>query len=328
MEKFVNEYIEKLSHALPESEIKVAREILYLVLNNYEVSPRHTQLAVIGDAIPEEAKQYIVTKKIEGKTDATLHQYLNSIKRFVRHVRKPFKDVTTNDIRVYLFAIAQETHMSDRSLDNQRLYLSAFFGWLTLNGYIDKDPSALIPKIKYEKKMREPLSDMEMECVRAACKNVLEKTVIEVLYSTGCRVSELVAIKVSDINFEARTVTLHGKGKKQRTGYLNAKAMYRIRQQRKGIVVMSPYLFANEKGGHYSIRFIERMVSDIGKRAKISGDLFPHRIRHTTATDALKRGMNVEQVQIMLGHVKIETTLEYAKVNTDEIREKHEKCIV
>lgn len=328
MEKFVNEYIEKLSHALPESEIRVAREILYIVLYNYEVSPKQTQLAVVVDPIPEEAKQYLVTKKIEGKSDATLKQYLNAIRRFTSHVRKPLKNVTTNDIRVYLYAISKETHMADVSLDNQRLYLSAFFGWLALNGYIDKDPSALIPKIKYEKKMREPLTDKEMESVRTACKKVLERAVIEVLYSTGCRVSELVGIKISDIDFNSKTVTLYGKGKKERIGYLNAKALHRIDQQIKMIVSPCYYLFQNEKGGHYSTRFIEKMVKDIGKRAKLNGDLFPHRIRHTTATDALKRGMRVEQVQIMLGHAKIETTLVYAKVNTDDIKEKHEKCIV
>ena len=264
MEKFVNEYTEKLSCKLPEDEIRVAREVLFMVIANYEITPRETRVSILEDAIPEEAKQYLVTKKIEGKSDKSLYQYMLAIKRFVTHVRKPLNQVTTNDFRLYLFTISQESHMSDRSLDNQRIYISGFFKWLALNEYIERDPTALVPKIKYEKKIREPLNDTQMECLRMACKTPKEKAIVETLYSTGCRVSELVGIKISDINFDSREVILYGKGKVQRMGLLNAKSIIYIKMMLDQRNYDSEYVFTSDRAPHGNLhtRCIEKLIPE------------------------------------------------------------------
>lgn len=263
-------------------------------------------------------------------TDATLKQYHYSLQRFCDHVKKPIALISSQDIRLYLYNLSKESSISDKSLDNQRTYICSFFKWLAFNEYISKDPSATISPIKCEKKERQPLTDTEMEALRGACKTVKEKALIETLYSTGCRVSELINIKIEDIDFEKREVKVFGKGKKHRVTFLNAKALLAIRLMLGARSYSYEYLFENDRKPHGKLgkRSIEKIIRRLGEAAGISGKVFPHRIRHTTATDALRRGMSIEQVQLFLGHENVSTALEYAKVNRDEVKEKHAKYIV
>lgn len=330
MEQFVNQVIEKLSHKVPEADLIIIRSVLFFVGKDYEIKPVSTELAAIPEGLPQEAKEYLVTKKIEGLSEKTLKQYHDAIRRFFEKVRKPVVNVTTQDIRVYLYQISEQSKLSDTSLENQRMYICCFFKWLSLNGYILKDPGANVAPIKCEKKIREPLTDTEMEALRSVCETPNEKAVVETLYSTGCRVSELVNIKIKDIDFDKREVHVYGKGKKHRITYLNARAILCIRLMLGARPYDSEYLFENDRKPHGQLtaRTIEAMVKRLGQDAKIPDKVFPHRIRHTTATDALKRGMAIEQVQQLLGHEEIGTTLEYAKVNREEVKEKHAKYIV
>lgn len=330
MEQFINEVIEKLSHRFQDQELIMIRSALFYVGKDYDIKPLSTEIAVVTDELPKEVKEYLVTKKIEGRTDSTLSQYLKALKRFTQRVRKPMSMITTMDLRAYLYELKEQTQMADVSLENERIYISSFFKWLAINGYITKDPSANLTPIKCEKKIREPLIDSELETLRAVCKTPKEKALIETLYSTGCRVSEIVNIKIRDIDFEQREVKVFGKGKKQRIVYLNAKALLSIKMMLGARKYDSVYLFENDRQPHGQLKIdaIRKTVKTLGKRAEISGRVFPHRIRHTTATDALRRGMSIEQVQQLLGHEEIATTLEYAKVNREEVKEKHTKYIV
>lgn len=330
MERFINEAMEKISQRIPDADLFTIREILFFVSNDYEITPRSTELATVTDELPKEVKEYLVTKKIEGLSDSSLKQYHNALKRFYEKVRKPMHQIRTEDLRIYLFELLQESNMTEKSLENQRRYICSFFRWLLVNGYILKDPGASLAPIRCEKKIREPLTDTEMEGLRMACRTPREKAIIETLYSTGCRVTELTRIKISDIDFEKREVHLFGKGKKHRIAYLNARAMLNIRLLIGNRRFESEYVFATEREPHEQIstRQIEKIVKALGERAEISGRVFPHRIRHTTATDALRRGMAIEQVQQLLGHEMIATTLEYTKIIKEDIKEKHSKYIV
>lgn len=330
MEKFVNEVVERLSHRIPAAELFTVREVLLFIANDYDITPRNTELAVVTDELPQEAKEYLVTKKIEGMSEATLRQYHYALKRFFDKVRKPVSLIRTEDLRIYLFQVKEETQMSDRSLENQRVYICSFFRWLMANGYLIKNPCINLKPIKYEKKMREPLTDTEMESLRLACQTYKEKAVVEMLYSTGCRVSELARIKVKDIDLEKREVHLFGKGKKHRIAYLNARAILNIRLLLGNRGYESEYVFSSDRKPHGKLcnRSIENIIGNLGEQAQISGRVFPHRIRHTTATDALRKGMPIDQVQQLLGHEKIETTLEYTKISRDEVKERHAKYIV
>lgn len=330
MEQFVNEVMEKLSHKIPDENLVMIRSVLFYVGKGYEINPISTELATVPEGLPREAKEYLVTKKIEGLSKDTLKQYHDAILRFSEKVRKPVAQVTTQDIRVYLYQLEEESNMSDRSLENQRMYVCCFFKWLAVNGYIMRNPGENVAPIKYEKKIREPLTDTEMEALRSVCNTPYEKAVVETLYSTGCRVSELINIRIKDIDFETREVQVYGKGKKHRITYLNARSVLCIRLMLGARSYPSEYLFENERAPHGQLckRTIETMVKRLGQEAQIPDRVFPHRIRHTTATDALKRGMEIEQVQQLLGHENIATTLEYAKVNREEVKEKHAKYIV
>ena len=330
MERFINEVIEKLSHKVEQKELIVIRSVLFYVAKDYDIKPLSTELATVSDELPHEVKEYIVTKKIEGRTDSTLGQYLRSLTWFTRKVKKPFAQITTADLRVYLYELKEQRQMADITLENERIYIGSFFKWLSLNGYIDRDPAANLTPIKFEKKMREPLIDSELESLRSACKTLKEKALVETLYSTGCRVSELVNIKLSDIDFDQREIKIIGKGKKHRTVYLNARSILHIKSMLNARTYESEYLFENDRKPHGQLKVaaIRKTIRELGQRANITGRVYPHRIRHTTATDALRRGMAIEQVQQLLGHEEIATTLEYAKVNREDVKEKHAKYIV
>ena len=330
MEKFVNEVITKLSGRLSQDDLMTVRQQLYDVTRNYEITEKCTKLAAQTDVLPKEVKEYLVIKKIEGLSDTSLRQYMRSLTRFFDRVQKPVTEVRTDDVRLYLYELSQRSGASYIGLENQRRYISAFFKWLALNDYIPKDPTALIAPIKYEKKIREPLTDTELENLRNACKTPKEKAIIETLYSTGCRASELRGIKLSDINFDTREVHLFGKGKKHRTAFLNAKAVLSIRSMLRERDFEADYIFVTDRKPHdqLSLRQIEKIVQRLGEEAQITGRVFPHRIRHTTATDALKRGMGITEVQLLLGHEKLETTLIYAKTNITDVKKHHEQYIL
>ena len=330
MEKFVNEIIERLDSRFSCDDLSRIKESILAVAIDYDITLKSTEIAPVFNGIPEEVKHYLVSKKIEGKSQKTLQQYLYALQRFFRYVPKPVYLIKSEDVRLFLYNLMQDTQMSGVSIENQRIIICSFFKWLALNGYLEKDPCAPIKKIKCEKKIREPLSDTEMEKMRIACKNDMEKAIVEVLYSTGCRVSELVNISIDDINFENREVRLFGKGKKQRVAYLNARAILNIRLLLGNRKYNTVDVFTSSKAPHekLSTRRVEIIIKEIGERAEIAGRVFPHRIRHTTATDALRRGMAIEQVQQLLGHEKIATTLEYAKISREDVKNKHSKYII
>lgn len=179
---------------------------------------------VYNDDLPELAKAYLVCKKIEGLSDRTLDTYMRNLKIFFRGIRKPIEQINANDIRVYLFSYQQERKCSNRSLDKYRGYLSSFFSWATDEGYLQRNPMRTIPPIKYERKPRQNLTQLELEYLRADCKTPRERAIIEFLYSTGCRVSEISGVKKSDIDWNKKSVHLFGKGRKHRTSFINAKS--------------------------------------------------------------------------------------------------------
>lgn len=193
---------------------------------------------------------------------------------------------------------------------------------------MSKNPCAGIKSIQYEVQPREPLSDIQMETVRSCCISLREKAIIETLYSTGCRVSELARLKKEDIDFNTREVHLFGKGKKHRTSYLNARAEVALRDYLEKREGDSEYVFISMKKPYSNIKkaSVERIVKNIGERSKIK--LYPHRIRHTTATDALDHGMPITELQAMLGHESTDTTMIYAKIQKSNVQHDHHRCII
>ena len=329
-EQFVNEFVASVSSNFDEDTLRKIFKKLTVFVNGYEIKPVETSVALYVDYIPECYQTYFVTRKIEGMSMKSLEMYDLYLKDFFRQVHKPFKAITTNDIRVYLYNVQTQRGISNRSLDCRRTVINAFFEWCCNEEYINRNPCRNIKKIKFEEKERKPLSAIELEELRNACNSIRDKALVEFMYSTGCRVSEVVNMNKADVNFENKEVVLFGKGNKHRTAYLNAKAELALKSYLEIRTDDNEALFVSDRKPHKRLsKFgIEKRIGQLGELAGIERRVFPHLIRHTTASDGLNRGMGIEEVQAILGHESIATTMIYAKVSKSNVKSHHTKCIV
>lgn len=330
-EHFKNEFLVQIQDHFEQEQLRVIMNCLDVASCNYEFSKKQTDIIEYGSIVPELVKTYIVCKKIDGLSDQTLYNYHMHLKNFFAYTRKIPESITSNDIRVYLYKYQEVHGITNRSLDKIRQVISGFFQWAQDEEYILKNPAKSIHQIKYESKPRKALSQIELEYIRRACKTLRETAMIEVLYSTGCRVSELSVLKIADVDFADKKVRLFGKGKKHRYSYLNAKAEVALKEYINSRKDCCEYLFVTEKKPIKNLNkeAIEKIVRNISKR--IFGDqkkITPHTFRHTTATTAMKNGMPIQSIQIMLGHSRIDTTMIYAHTDESLVKYEHEKSVI
>lgn len=330
MENFAKEFMVKLDGKISESDMATILQELQMFASNYDIQKKETSLTTYEPQIPECYKTYMVAKKIEGLSKETLKTYDLYLKDFLLYIRKPMKEITANDIRIYLFSYQRKNGVSNRTMDGRRLVINTFLEWCRTERYIDWNPCSQIHPIRYESKIREPLTGIELELLRDACRTYREKAIIEVFYSTGCRVSEMVNLSKSDVDFVKGEVKLFGKGAKHRISYINARAEVSLKKYLFSRRDENPALFVSDRNPHDRLKktAIEKVVREIGERSGIGRRVFPHLIRHTTATDALERGMNVAEVQKILGHEKLDTTMIYAKVCQENVKHDHKRYIV
>ena len=333
MENFANEFVSKLDGKISDEALRTVLQELQVFTSNYDISQRETHVVPYQSNAPDCYRVYMVAKKIEGMSPESMKTYNFYLTDFFEHINRPFEQVTTNDIRIYLYETQKRTGVSNRTLDGKRLVINTFMDWCWKEGYIPNNPCASIKPIKFEEKPREPLSNMELEIVRDACENYRDKAMIELFYSTGCRLSEMVNLKISDIDFASKEVHLFGKGSKHRTSYLNAKAEYMLKkyfelERSKESISGSVFVIFRKPYNGMHKGAIYARVKAIQKRSGIERSLFPHLLRHTMATDALNRGMNVAEVKEILGHEKLDTTMIYAKISHDSVKFNHGRYIV
>lgn len=333
MENFANEFISKLDGKIPDEALRTVLQELQVFASNYDINQRETHVVPYQSNIPDCYRVYMVAKKIEGMSPESMKTYNFYLTDFFEHINRPFEQVTTNDIRIYLYETQKRTGISNRTLDGKRLVINTFMDWCWKEGYIPNNPCASIKPIKFEEKPREPLSNMELEIVRDACENYRDKAMIELFYSTGCRLSEMVNLKISDIDFTSKEVHLFGKGSKHRTSYLNAKAEYMLKkyfelERPKESISDSVFVIFRKPYNEMHKESIYARIKAIQKRSGIERSLFPHLLRHTMATDALNRGMSVAEVKEILGHENLDTTMIYAKISHDSVKFNHKRYIV
>ena len=333
MENFANEFISKLDGKISDEALRTVLQELQVFASNYDINQRETHVVPYQSNVPDCYRVYMVAKKIEGMSPESMKTYNFYLTDFFEHINRPFEQVTTNDIRIYLYETQKRTGISNRTLDGKRLVINTFMDWCWKEGYIPNNPCASIKPIKFEEKPREPLSNMELEIVRDACENYRDKAMIELFYSTGCRLSEMVNLKISDIDFTSKEVHLFGKGSKHRTSYLNAKAEYMLKkyfelERPKDSISDSVFVIFRKPYNGMHKESIYARIKAIQKRSGIERSLFPHLLRHTMATDALNRGMNVAEVKEILGHEKLDTTMIYAKISHDSVKFNHKRYIV
>jgi site-specific recombinase XerD len=273
--------------------------------------------------------KFLSAKEVEGCSIKTIEYYRNIITKMTISIEKSIKNMTTEDLRQYLSKYKEENASSLTTIDNMRRIFSSFFAWLEDENYIVKSPARRIHKIKTAKVVKNTFSDENIEQMRDLCKNDIRNLVlIELFLTTGMRVGELVNLNISDINFEERSCVVLGKGNKQREVYFDAKTKIHLQEYLKIRNDNENALFVskNKPYQRLSISGIELIIRNIGKSINID-KAYPHKFRRTLATMAIDKGMPIEQVQKLLGHVKIETTMHYAMVNQNNVKISHRKYI-
>lgn len=322
--------LESLMDNLPREYYELIGTALDRAAFPYDITVKETSLTIAVDLIPSLLKTYIAVKKVEGLSDGTLSNYARTLKTFFLWVRKRPEDVTANDVRMFLYEYSQNRKISDRTLDKYREFICWFFHWAYVEEYIKKNPCSSIKAIKHEVRPRQALTQIELEYLRAACNTLRDKAILEFLYSTGCRVSELSILTKDDVNWKDGTVHIFGKGRKHRTSFINAKCEVCLREYLNSRNDGSEYLFVSTRQPHNRLSkcAIENVIKKIAGRANISKPVSPHIIRHTTATRAINNGMSIEDVSKLLGHNNVATTMIYAKVSTESVHNQHTKCII
>ena len=329
-ENFAKEFITKLNGKLGDDVLKVVMDELCVFTENYDIDKKCTDIVVCDDYIPQCYKVYMVTKKIEGLSKGTLDLYHFHLKTFFNWTQKPIEQITTNDIRLHLHNLQEHTKMGNKTIDQVRVIINGFLEWCYKEGYVKNNSYSAIKPIRYEQKERTPLSNVEFELFRYACNTIREKAIVEFFYSTGCRVTEMVNLNRDDVNFVTGEVRLYGKGKKYRTSYLNAKAEVMLKKYLDSRTDDNVALFIREISPHSRLTKagIEYIIREIGKRSDLTRNVYPHLLRHTTASDALNRVMDITELKDMLGHVKLSTTMIYAKNSKENIKHSHKKYVI
>ena len=272
---------------------------------------------------------YLGAKRIDGLSPRTLANYKYTLDMFSERVNKSVSKITADDIRGYISYLSEARGLRETSLQTHISVLRAFFSWLLMEERIKKNPMLKIRSLKLDKKnARQALSVEELERLRDACKGYREKALVEFLVSTGCRLSEVAQLNVADLDFNNRSVTVTGKGNKERPVYFSIRARLMLQEyikERKG----GEGLFVSSKTPYLPLkpRAIQRIIHGLSVRAGLDARVHPHLLRHTFATHALNSGMDVTAIQQLLGHENISTTQIYAAMNEDVIRHQYNKYV-
>lgn len=271
---------------------------------------------------------FISSKQVEGCSERTIKYYKEIIEKFVNSFDKSIKQISTNEIRNYLSNYKDNSSCGSTTIDNIRRVLSSFFSWLEDEDYIIKSPVRRIHKIKTAVVVKEVLTDENLEKLRDECENIRDLSLIELLISTGMRVGELVNLNINSLNFEDRSCIVLGKGNKEREVYFDAKTKLHLKEYISKRNDSNDALFVSMREPHQrlSISGIELIIRTLGINSNIN-KVHPHKFRRTLATMAIDKGMPVEQVQKLLGYVKIETTMNYALVNQSNVKISHRRYI-
>ena len=271
---------------------------------------------------------FLAAKRVEGRSEKSLKYYETTIQTMLTTVGKHIQEIETDDLRSYLTDYQIKKKSSRVTIDNIRRILSSFFSWLEDEEYILKSPVRRIHKVKAVSTVKETYSDESLEKMRDNCDNLRDLALIDMLASTGMRVGEMVLLNRDDVNFEERECVVFGKGDKERIVYFDARTKIHLQNYLNNRADNNPALFVSLKCPHHRLNIggIETRLRELGKRLDIS-KVHPHKFRRTLATMAIDKGMPVEQLQRLLGHQKIDTTMQYAMVKQSNVKLAHKKYI-
>lgn len=326
--EFIADVLAKMAGALTQEQCGELKIALHIALQGYELSERSTEVMDVDKGYIHYLQLFLARKRTEGKSDRTLGQYGLHLGHMLQYLNIPVGEITENDLFVYLAKYKRDRGVSNVYLNNIRLVFSSFFGWLNAKGYIPKNPTAGLEPIKAEKRIRHPFSDEELEKLRRTCGHERDLALVEFLYSTGVRVSELVALNVDDIDFYGKNVIVYGKGSKERETYLTAASCLHLKEYLEGRTDGNEALFVSSKAPYarLTVAGVEKMLRRLGIGAGVE-KVHPHRFRRTMVTNILKKGMPLEEVRELLGHSKLDTTMVYCTVSRENVKHSHQRLM-
>ena len=328
-ELFVGKVIDTTEDFLDNNQRIKLKEILTEICLNYQIERiEPTKKQEILKNNTDILNKFISSKEIEGCSTRTLNYYKDNITKMLDAINLPIGEITTEILRNYLADYKGNSKAGMVTIDNIRRTLSSFFTWLENKDYIVKSPVRRIHKVKTTRKVKETLTDKNLEKLRGTCSNVRDLAILELLISTGMRVGEITRLNISDMNFQERSCIVFGKGNSEREVYFSAKSKMYIKKYLETRTDDNEALFVSliKPYNRLGISGIEIVIRNLGKQANIN-KVHPHKFRRTMATMAIDKGMPIEQVQKLLGHIKIDTTMEYAMVNQNNVKNSHRKYV-
>ncbi len=324
-EEFLKIILDEIKPFIWKKDVKTVQGVIARSFEGIEVRK-------INDGNPvtnaDALKLFVDAKRIEGCSERSIKYYSVTLKTLFKSITKNYLVIETEDLRRYLSEYAQNSNASNATVDNVRRVISTFFSWLESENYIMKSPTRRIHKIKVGKVVKETYSDEMIELIRQNTSSQRDLAIIDFFISTGVRVGELVKLNIADLNLEAKECVVIGKGNKQRKVYFDARTKIEIQQYLWSRNDECKALFVSLAKPHNRLEIsgVETVLKKIGKKIGL-GRVHPHKFRRTLATKAIDKGMPIEQVQKMLGHAKIDTTLEYAMVDENNVKISHKKYL-
>ena len=330
---FVDGFCMQLAARFDQDQIEDIRSMLSIYSLAYTITPI-TETVDSGEyRLPEAYYVFMAAKAQDGKmSEKSREQYSMCLENMLQFLHAPLEKITVNHLRLYLQHISKNAKtgklLSTETLNQRKSIIKSFFKWLYEEEYIEKDPSARIKREKSHARPREQYADTDIEQIRNACKSLRELAIVDLLTSSGIRISECAGLNREDVDLTKREITVYGKGGKWRTAYIDARAVVSIRKYMETRKDDCDALFVTKKRPYRRIEVasIRKSLHELSEGSGVE-NIIPHRFRHTMATNAINKGMPVESVQILLGHSEIETTMHYAHVSNDKVKADHRKYL-
>lgn len=325
--KIIDKVLEALS-GIDQNVLEKVERTLYIQLQEYEVQERSTEIVVHDNSNLGLVKKFIATKKLEGKSQRTLKKYQPELEKVVAFLNKNLFEVDTYDLRLYLALYKENRKISNRTLDNIRKTISSFFSWLHDEGLIGRNPARALKQIKYEQIVRKPFTAVEREKLKNACSQPRDLALVEFLYASGLRVSEVISLDRNSIDFVTREATVIGKGGKERRFYLSEICIEYLKRYLNTRIDHNMSLFVSCKLPYSRLtkEGVELIVKKIGEKAGVS-NVHPHRFRRTLATDLVRKGVPIQDVARILGHSDLRTTQVYVSLDQETVKYHYNKAI-
>lgn len=321
IENIISDVLHRLIEDITPEQGRQLETALYLVLDNYNITQKGTSVATVEKSWQEDLQRFIDRKRIAGKSEKTLERYDYIMNRVLGYINKPISEVTEGDLNDFIEKYKRFRQVSNTTLEGFRLCISSFFTWQHERGYIQRNPARGVDPIKCPKRLKKAYTDEDMEKLRRQCEHIRDMALIEFLYSTGVRISELCALNRDDIRISDKEIVIYGKGAKEREVYLTPVSCMYLSAYLYQREDDNPALFVSHKKPYSRLNpgGVRAMLKKIGLAAGVE-KVHPHRFRTTLATNLIKKGMPVEEVKVILGHEKIDTTLLYALVDKSKVK--------